>query len=188
MAGMGPATATPPSRSKVKKQKVRKNMRLVLILCGAATLALAQQPAEKTFTGAADVKTMIAKAKNERKPDQPNFVQPLLLADPYKVNLEYRVHGVDSNPNVHEDEAEIFYVIEGGGTLTTGGKLVNEKRLNPTNLTGTAIDGGTARTIAKGDFFLVPENTAHWFTKTDGTLVIMSVHVPRGGASASASK
>jgi mannose-6-phosphate isomerase-like protein (cupin superfamily) len=145
---------------------------------------LAQQPAEKTFTSASDVSAMIAKAKAERKPDQPNFVQPLLLANPYRVNLEYRVAGVDSNPNVHETEAEIFYVVEGGGTLTTGGKLRDEKRVNPTNLTGTAIDGGTPHKIAKGDFFLVPENTPHWFTKTDGTLVVMSVHVPRGGTSA----
>ena len=152
-------------------------------LFSAAAVLLAQQPAAKTFTGAADVAAMIAKAKSERKPDQPNFIQPLLLADPYKVNLEYRVEGVDSNPNVHETEAEIFYVVEGGGTLTTGGKLRDEKRVNPTNLTGTAIDGGTPRHIAKGDFFLVPENTPHWFTKTDGTLVVMSVHVPRGGAS-----
>jgi mannose-6-phosphate isomerase-like protein (cupin superfamily) len=158
-------------------------MRLLVILFGAAALAVAQQPAAKTFTAAADVTKMIAKAKAERKPDQPNFVQPLLQAAPYNVNLEYRVAGVDSNPNVHETEAEIFYVVEGGGTLTTGGKLRDEKRVNATNLTGTAIEGGTSRTIAKGDFFLVPENTPHWFTKTDGTLVIMSVHVPRGGES-----
>jgi len=157
-------------------------MRLLVILFGAATVLLAQQPAAKTFTSAADAAAMITKAKNERKPDQPNFIQPLLQAAPYTVNLEYRVEGVDSNPNVHETEAEIFYVVEGGGTLTTGGKLRDEKRVNATNLTGTAIDGGTPRHIAKGDFFLVPENTPHWFTKTDGTLVVMSVHVPRGGA------
>ena len=158
-------------------------MRPLIILLSAATMLLAQQPAAKTFTGAADVAAMIAKAKKERKPDQANFAQPLLVADPYKVNLEYRVEGVDTNPNVHETEAEIFYVVEGGGTLTTGGKLRDEKRLNPTNLTGTAIEGGTPRRIAKGDFILVPENTPHWFTKTEGTLVLMTVHVPRGGAS-----
>jgi mannose-6-phosphate isomerase-like protein (cupin superfamily) len=159
-------------------------MRLIPIitLIAAAAVMNAQQPAEKTFTGASDVTAMIAKAKAERKPDQPNFVQPLLKAAPYTTNLEYRVHGVDTTPNVHEQEAEVFYVIDGGGTLTTGGKLRNEKRLNPTNLTGTAIDGGTSRHISKGDFFLVPENTPHGFTETEGTLVLMSMHVPRGGA------
>lgn len=159
-------------------------MRIVLtvVLLGTAVAAQAQQPAAKTFTGAADVTAMIAKAKTERKPDQANFVQPLLQAAPYNVNLEYRVQGVDTKPNVHEHEAEIFYVVEGGGTLTTGGKLRDEKRVNPANLTGTGIEGGTSRHIAKGDFFLVPENTPHGFTETNGALVVMSVHVPRGSA------
>ncbi len=157
-------------------------MRLLITLVGAAVVLMGQEPAAKTFTSAADVAAMITKAKNERKPDQANFIQPLLQAAPYNVNLEYRVKGVDSNPNVHETEAEIFYVVQGAGTLTTGGKLRDEKRLNATNLTGTAVEGGTSHHIAKGDFFLVPENTPHWFTKTEGTLVLMSVHVPRGGA------
>ena len=59
------------------------------------------------------------------------------------------------------------------------GKLVNEKRTNPTNLTGTAIEGGTPRNIAKGDFILVPENTPHWFSPINGVLVLFSVHAPR---------
>ena len=42
----------------------------------------------------------------------------------------------------------------------TGGKLVNEKR-NGDNLSGTGIEGGMPRQIAKGDFVMVPENTAH---------------------------
>ncbi len=42
---------------------------------------------------------------------------------------------------VHEKEAELFYVIDGSATLITGGKLVNEKRTNAENLTGTAIEG-----------------------------------------------
>src|SRR6266567_6143924 len=129
----------------------------IITFVGAATVMSAQLSPPTQFESSADVAAMIAKAKNERKPDQANFIQPLLKAAPYTANLEYRVKGVDTNPNVHEQEAELFYVIEGGGTLTTGGKLRDERRLNPTNLTGTAIEGGTSRTIAKGDFFLVPE-------------------------------
>ena len=69
-------------------------MRLLITLIAAATAMLAQQPAAKTFTSAADAAAMIAKAKNERKPDQANFIQPLLQAAPYTVNLEYRVGDV----------------------------------------------------------------------------------------------
>ena len=63
--------------------------------------------------------------------------------------------------------------------MVTGGKLVNETRTNPTNLTGKAIEGGTSRSVAKGDFILVPENTPHWFNSINGVLVLFSVHVPR---------
>jgi mannose-6-phosphate isomerase-like protein (cupin superfamily) len=157
-------------------------MRLVIAVLGVATALSAQQPAAKTFTSAADVSAMITKARNERKPDQGNFIQPLLQAAPYNVNLEYRVKGVATNPTVHETEAEIFYVVDGAATLTTGGKLREERRTNPSNLTGTGIDGGTSRRIAKGDFFLVPENTPHGFSETDDALVLMSLHIPRGGA------
>jgi hypothetical protein len=95
----------------------------IITFVGAATIISAQQSPPKQFQSSADVAAMIAKAKNERKPEQANFIQPLLQAAPYTANLEYRVKGVDTNPNVHEREAELFYVIEGGGTLTTGGKL-----------------------------------------------------------------
>jgi len=157
-------------------------MRLLITFLGAATAVFAQEPATKTFTSAADVAAMISKAKSERKPDQANYIQRLLQAAPYSVNLEYRVQGIDTTPNVHEVDAEIIYVVDGAAKLTTGGKLLGEKRVNATNVTGSGIEGGTARRIAKGDYCLVPENTPHGFTDTEGTLVIMSVHIPRGSA------
>jgi mannose-6-phosphate isomerase-like protein (cupin superfamily) len=151
---------------------------LIVTILATAAMALAQQP-DKTFTSAAEVEAMIAKAKKERKPDQANFLQTLLRLPPYAVNLEYRVQGVDTPATVHEKEAELIFVVDGACTFVTGGKLANEKRTNPTNLSGTGIDGGSPRRIAKGDYVFVPENTPHAFTKTEGSLVIMSIHVPR---------
>jgi mannose-6-phosphate isomerase-like protein (cupin superfamily) len=142
---------------------------------------LAQQP-QKTFTTAAEVDAMIARAKKERKPDQANFIQPLLTLAPYAVNLEYRVEGIDTPATVHEKEAELICVVEGAGTLMVGGKLVGEKRTNASNLSGTGVEGGTPRHISTGDYIFVPENTPHAFTKTEGRLIIMSVHIPRAGS------
>ena len=161
----------------------------VRVLCTIFMLfflaALAQQPAAqgapaaaRLFAGSADVAAMMAKAKSERKPDQANFVQPIVQLAPYSANLEYRVAGVKAPASVHEREAEMFYVVEGTGTLVTGGKLREEKRTNAENLTGTAIDGGTPRRLAKGDWVMVPEKTPHWFTQIDGALVLMSIHLP----------
>lgn len=150
--------------------------------------ASAQQPpaqnqgqATKMFVSSADVAALIAKAKSERKPDQANFVQAFIQRAPYTVNLEYRVAGQSANAAVHEREAELFYVVDGSGTMVTGGKLRDEKRTNAENLQGSGIDSGTSRHVAKGDFVMVPENTPHWFSQVDGTLVLMSLHLPRAG-------
>jgi len=158
---------------------------LMLVTAAAVGLMTAQQPAKqakqppanKTYVSASDVTAMMAKAKNERKQDQANFIQSLLQLSPYTANLEYR--GAVGPAAVHEKEAEMFYVIDGSGTLVTGGKLAGETRTNAENLSGTAIEGGETRAVAKGDFFIVPENTPHWFSKINGTLVLMSLHVPR---------
>ena len=135
-------------------------------------------PVPKLFAAAADVTALIANARKERKPDQANFVQPILQLAPYNANLEYRVAGVNANASVHEREAEMFFVIEGAGTLVTGGKLHDERRTNAENLSGSSIDGGTRQRVAKGDFVMVPEGVPHWFGEIDGALVLMSIHLP----------
>jgi len=153
---------------------------LTLVVSSATAKQAAPQSAEKPvkiFTSAAEVTDLIAKAKGERKAGQPTVTEPMLELGSYDGHLEYRPSVGPAA--VHEKEAEIFYVIDGSGTLVTGGKLVDEKRTNATNLSGSAIQGGMSRTIAKGDFILVPENTPHWFSSIDGVLVLFSVHVPR---------
>jgi mannose-6-phosphate isomerase-like protein (cupin superfamily) len=151
-----------------------------------ASVARAQQPAAqnqaaKLTATSAEIAALAAKAKSERKPDQANFIQPIVQLAPYTVNLESRVAGVIAPASVHEREAELFYVVEGSGTMVTGGKLRDEKRTNAENLTGSGIEGGSSRRVAKGDFVMVPEGTPHWFSQVDGTLVLVSLHVPRAG-------
>ncbi len=156
---------------------------ITVTLALTALSATAQQPGgrqgarpEKTFASAADVEALLAKAKSQRK-DQPLVSENILQLAPYSANLEYRASVGPAA--VHEKEAEIFYVIEGSATMMTGGKLVDEKRTNAANLTGTAIEGGMSRKVAKGDYIIVPENTPHWFSAIDGTVVLMTLHVPR---------
>ena len=146
---------------------------------GAAAQSGAQ-PA-KLFASAADVEAMINKAKSERKPDQANFIQQIVRLAPYNANLEYRVEGIDTPATLHETEAELVFVVDGAGILNSGGKLVEERRTNATNRGGKDVEGGTAQRIAKGDYIFLPENTPHSFRKTEGRLVIMSLHVPRAG-------
>ncbi len=133
--------------------------------------------AMKAFTSSSEIQAMIAKARSERKENQPLVSYPILQLAPYRASLEYRASVGPAA--VHEKEAELFYVIDGSATLITGGKLVQEKRTNAENLSGTGIEGGNSQAVAKGDFFIVPENTPHWFSSINGTIVLMSLHVPR---------
>jgi mannose-6-phosphate isomerase-like protein (cupin superfamily) len=94
---------------------------------------------------------------------------------PYNVSLEYRASV--GNAAVHETEAELFYVVDGSATLVTGGTLTDSTR-NGANLTGKGIQGGMSRKVAKGDFIMVPEGQPHWFSAIDGTVVLMSLHLP----------
>jgi mannose-6-phosphate isomerase-like protein (cupin superfamily) len=149
---------------------------LVLVSSTAGALAPASPADGRTLMSAADVTALAAKLKAERK-DQPILAQTMLRAAGYNVNMEYRT--AVGPAAVHDNDAEFFYVIDGAGTVVLGGKLANEKRTNAANLTGTGIEGGTARKVAKGDFIMVPEGTPHWFSAIDGTLVLMALHLPR---------
>ena len=161
-------------------------MRKLGVLAGVllgAVIAAAQQggapgaPNMTTFRSAADVAALIEKARSERKEGQPLLAERLLSLAPYNANLEYRTGTAPAS--VHEKEAELFYVIDGSGTLVTGGTLTGERRTNAANRTGTGIDGGSSRSVSKGDFIIVPENTPHWFQTIHGTLILMSIHMPR---------
>ena len=149
----------------------------------AASASLPQAPAAqmaspmKIYSSSADVQALLAKAKAERKDDQVMVAEHILSLAPYTANLEYRP--VEGAVAVHETEAELVYVIDGAATLTTGGKVVGEKRTNAKNLSGTSIDGGTAQSMSKGDFTIIPEGTPHQFKPTGGPLVLMTLHVPR---------
>jgi mannose-6-phosphate isomerase-like protein (cupin superfamily) len=155
-------------------------MRAILI---AIALALALPPAvqaqtgqerpAKLFASAAEVEGLIAKARAEHKGG--NTVEIIASVGPYPVQLEYRTTATP--PSVHKQQAELIYVVGGGCTLVTGGKLVNPKD-NGANLSGTAIEGGSSRKVAKGDYILVPPNTPHWYTDVQGEFISATLHMP----------
>jgi len=134
----------------------------------------------KVFASSGNVAALIAKAKRDHKPGQALVIEPLLHLAPYTANLEYRTAVGAAAIHVHEDE--FFYVISGSGILVTGGKLTHAVNTNAENVSGDSIVGGTARPVAEGDFIVVPENTPHWFSTINGSIIDMSLHVPGSGA------
>ncbi len=149
-------------------------MRVLIPALVAAALALpaaAQAPAApaapvppKTFTSAAEVQSIIAAAKARRK-DEPTISTPLMRSGSHASNIEYRA---SAGPAAIHPDSEMFYVVEGAGTMTTGGRIVDR-----------AIVDGSSRRIAKGDFLLVPPETPHQVTAVEGSVSLMAVRVPK---------
>ena len=154
---------------------------LTLLMTAALALPAAAQnvaPMMKTFTSSAEVQQLIEKAKADRKGNAPTTSEPILSLAPYRANLEYRP--IAGPAAVHDTEDEVMYVIEGGGTITLGGQMVNPTRSNPTNQSADKISGGNDQKIAKGDFLIVPHGTPHQVTAVDGpALVLMTLHMPQ---------
>jgi mannose-6-phosphate isomerase-like protein (cupin superfamily) len=132
----------------------------------------------KTFVSSTEISALLAKAKADRKADQPLVVEPILSLAPYRALLEYRPALAPAA--LHEKDAELMYVLEGRGNIVTGGKLVNEKRNNAHNLSGTSIESGHSQAVTKGDYVFVPENTPHQVEPTGGApIILITLHVPR---------
>lgn len=154
------------------------------------TAASGQTQTPKLFASAEDVAALIAKAKAGMKPGQPAAGDWILKLDPTAtspsatfpnghVHLDYLTGVIPNAALVHEHKAELFYILDGSGVVLLGGKLRDEARANAETLRGSGVDGGRAQHLAKGDFLLIPENTPHFFNQIDGTLVFMSLMLPR---------
>jgi mannose-6-phosphate isomerase-like protein (cupin superfamily) len=150
-----------------------------VIVAIVASSAFAQQaaPPLNTFMSNKDIMVLVDKAKADRKGDAPLVAEPILLLAPYKAQLEYRPG--TSPAAFHEKDAELMVVIEGTGNIVTDGKLVDEKRVNANNLSGSSIADGVTHAVVKGDMIIIPANTPHQVIPTGGApIVIMTMHVP----------
>src|SRR5580692_786556 len=89
------------------------------------------------FMNDKDIMALVDKAKADRKGDAAVTAEPILLLAPYRAQLEYRPGS--GAAALHEKDAELMVVLDGTGNIITGGKMVDEKRVNAANLTAPSI-------------------------------------------------
>lgn len=82
------------------------------------------------------------------------------------VSLVYRVKGEGNPPVVHDYVSEVYQILEGSGTLVTGGTMTGATRraesgVNGPGVSGKDIQGGVSRRLKKGDIVLIPAGTPH---------------------------
>ncbi len=80
---------------------------------------------------------------------------------------------------IHPFSTETYYIVEGTGSLVTGGTLdpPPAEPSDPDVVRSRAIKNGVTHKVAKGDVIVVPPGTPHWFNAIDGTITYLESRV-----------
>ncbi len=101
--------------------------------------------------------------------------QAVRIVEPFVIRR--RLEG-PNNASVHtkegdgQDVTEVYYILEGSGTYTTGGTMPD-----PRNRTA-GIKGGQTNDIKPGDIIIIPPGTAHWFSRIRGNVTYIEARFP----------
>ena len=151
---------------------------LMLAVLGVCVPALAQEPLPATDITAAQMAAFLKALPRNEINDLPVRVVDV---GGYHVGV-FGVFRPKTDPGdaiAHETKtSEVYFILEGGGTLVTGGKIVNPKPV-PANRSagprGEKIEGGVTRHVSKGDLIIIPGRTPHWWSSLDGDLNYMII-------------
>ena len=88
-----------------------------------------------------------------------------------------------------EQVSAIVRVLDGAGTIVTGGTLVNAERMPPDDpdaevigpgKRGKAILGGQSRRVSAGDMVIIPSGVPHGFSEIEGPITYLVIRVDTG--------
>ena len=157
---------------------MRRTVMAVVVLVGISASAGAQQPLPATDVTAAQMQAFLKALPRNEINDLPVRVTDV---GGYRVGVfgVFRPKDQPGDAIAHETRtSEVYYILEGGGTLVTGGTIVNPKPV-PANRSpgprGEKIDGGVSRHVGKGDLIIIPGRTPHWWSSLDGDLNYMII-------------
>ncbi|HEV3219803.1 MAG TPA: cupin domain-containing protein [Candidatus Acidoferrales bacterium] len=87
----------------------------------------------------------------------------------------------------HDLVSEVYYILEGTGTLVTGPDIAgwqprpasneNVRLLNGPGGNGASIRNGETHELKPGDVVIIPAGVGHWFTKVNGQLRYLMVRI-----------
>ena len=100
------------------------------------------------------------------------FSKGAVLFDGNGGERNYMVHASHRDQpgmaEIHTQDTDIIYVLEGTTTFVTGGTAVDPKNIAPYEIRGVSISGGETRRLQKGDVIIVPNGVPHWFKEIPG--------------------
>lgn len=72
---------------------------------------------------------------------------------------------------LHQNFADLFYVLDGHATLATGGEVVDPKITGPGETLGASVKGGKSQELKAGDVVHIPAGMPHQMQLADGETV-----------------
>jgi len=91
--------------------------------------------------------------------------------DRFWMNLVTKDHAAVLTAEMHDDEADIYLVVEGEGELYLGGSLVAPHLLRAGQHRGTGLDGASCHHLTAGDLIVIPAGTPHMVDARNNRLV-----------------
>jgi len=145
----------------------------------SAKLAATYDPTRATYITDADIEAAIRRLRPDGVSANGVFLE---RHDPSSISgLAYRIQvdrrRLPQNANQHRTEAEVWAIVRGTGTITTGGRIVETKRDG--KVVSRSIEGGESRRVTKGDFVMIPEGVPHYVTEASPELVFIGIEFPR---------
>jgi glc operon protein GlcG len=159
----------------------------------AALLVLAQ--AGSTSLPAADVRAAALSAAVESMKASGVTDTPLRTIDAggHHVGLAIVHRGMSSGVvagTIHSEVTEVYTIVEGSGTLVTGGRLIDpqpreltaQRRLvSGPGWTGRGMEGAVTRRVERGDMIIIPAGTPHYFSDVTEPITYSVVRIDPGG-------
>jgi len=157
-----------------------------LLLVVFALFGADMKPTLATYVASTDIRAVFKQAPENGVSDK-----QIRSVNVGKVNVAvaavYRSAKANNGSIEHDQVTEIYTIVEGSGTMVTGGKMTNPERLKPDDPTvkvlvgpsmrGGAIENGESRKVAPGDVIIVPAGVPHWFSSIDGAIRYSVVRV-----------
>jgi mannose-6-phosphate isomerase-like protein (cupin superfamily) len=142
-----------------------------LLLSFAADAPQAQVPA--TVITKTEHEAVLKEQTEKAVVDQPIKASDV-LGGRASVAMLHRVKP-EASALIHDRVTETYYILQGSGTMVTGGSLGDPKptdltRLNAGMSQTGARQGGESRRVGPGDIIIVPAGTPHSFSQLDGPI------------------
>ena len=166
----------------------------VLVFGSVLFATVSDTNSQATFLSAADIAKIIKRVSPTAAIDQ-----PLRTIDGGGANVGifvvHRPQEADQGCTIEHDilvndkTTSIFFVLDGAGTIITGGKLAKPTAISAddpdlellgTGSRGSGIEGGKSHRIAKGDVVIIPAGIPHGFSAIEKSITYEVVRIDSG--------